>query len=301
MDAIVQFLRNALCCIKDWELFPEFGLHDASMSAKFFSSVPDPINLTTPLEYLICITQFYAFVSGSISGLKMLTSRRYQRLEQLLVIWEETKKDGDKTAQRIISESLIKEMEKALRNLVVGICVFPIGFAFLWLAANSLHLTSTNLIGGLPALIHALTVMEVFLLPLLYFMWTDGAKYLVASKRILSLKKKLDLSNGRAFFEGAEVNAVTYSWVVSSWSPFWQSDDIDLSNQVQVEKSFANELKEIDANVKELSKKDGSKLGTNAANLMEASAWKSRREGQREYLCKYNLKGNKLHTQIFLT
>ena len=288
MDAIVQFLRNFLCCIKDLGLFPESRLYDESISVKFFHA-PEPINLTTPLEYLICITQFYAFASGVISGINMLTSRRYQRLERLLVIWGQTKKEGDKASQRIISESLIREMEKALRNLVVGLCVFPLGFAFLWLAANSLHITSTNWIGGLPALIHALEVMEIFLLPLLYFMWTDAGALLRASKRMLSLKKKIDHSNGQAFFEGGEVNAVTYNWLVPAWSPFWQTDDMDFSNQVQLEKLFATELKTIDANVKELSKTGGSKLGTNASFQIEIRAWKSYKEGQREYICKLYL------------
>lgn len=283
MDAIVQFIRNALCCIKDCQLFPDYGLHDATIPAKLFGdAIPEPINLTTPLEYLICITQFYAFVSGSIGGIKKISSRRYQDIEKLFNIWRETKKEGGKAAQRVIAESLLREMEAALRSLFVGMCVFPLGFSFLWLAANSLHITQTNWIGGLPALIHALTVMEIFLVPLLYFMYVDGKSYIKASNEVKEMKKHL--KNSKGYIADAQINAVTYKWLVPSWSPFWLANDINLSDQIQIEKAFAKELKEVEENVIELENKDGSKVGMAATLSMDSSAWKLKKEGEREFI-----------------
>ena len=57
MDAIVQFIRNALCCIKDLQLFEEYGIHDAKLSLQLIGGdIPEPFHKTTPIEYLICIS-----------------------------------------------------------------------------------------------------------------------------------------------------------------------------------------------------------------------------------------------------
>lgn len=283
MDAIVQLVRNALCCIMDWQLFEEYGIHDASIPAKLYSDIPAPIHQTTPLGYLICLTQFYAFVSNSISGFKLIISRRYQKLERLLEISKGTKIEDQLTAQRIIVESLIDDMEKAIRNIVVGICVFPIGVSFLWLTANSLHITETNWIGGLPALIHALTVMEVFMVPLLYFMWIDSIALGKKAEKILDTKKTVEVNRGH--IPSDKINAAVYAWLVATWQPFWKdADDIDLSDDVKLEKLFASELKEIEANVNEFAKEGGSKLGLNAAASLESASWRAKKEGQREFL-----------------
>jgi len=282
MDAVVQLLRNALCCIKDFQLFDEYGIHDATLPALLYSDIPAPIHQTTPLEYLICLTQFYAFVSTSKSGFNLMISRKYQKLERLLEIFKGAKIEDHSTAQRIILESLIQEMEAALRNIVVGICVFPIGVAFLWLSANSLHITETNWIGGLPALIHALTVMEVFLVPLLYFMWIDSSALVSKAKRMLDTKKIMEDSG---CISSEKINSIVYSWLVATWQPFWkEADGIDLTDEVKIEKLFSSELKEIETNIKEFGKEGGSKVGLDATTSLESASWRAKKEGQREFL-----------------
>ena len=79
---------------------------------------------------------------------------------------------------------------------MTGCCVLPLWIAFFWLFANSLHITTAaGWIGGLPLLIHALTVMEVALLPLLYFMTKD------ANTALRKAKKRSFLPRGKQMME----------------------------------------------------------------------------------------------------
>jgi len=287
MDAIVQFIRNALCCIKDLQLFEEYGIHDAKLSLQLIGGdIPEPFHKTTPIEYLICISQFYAFVSCSISGFKMMTSRQYQELEEVYEIWREASKKTEKSgiANRIVAQSIINEMEKAVRKVTVGICVFPIGISFFWLAANSLHVTEKSWIGGLPMLIHALTAMEIFLIPLLYFMWNDSFTQMKASKSMIELKSKLLKSKHNTVVED-DINATTYEWLVPSWSPFWKETQNSI-DPTSTEKALADELKKVEANIESLCRQKGesSVVGAAAISSLDVSSWKSRKEGQREFL-----------------
>ena len=69
MDSTVQLVRNTLCCVKDLDLFADTLLYDPSVI-----SMPEPLHETTPLQALIGVTQFYAFVSISIQGIKLLST-----------------------------------------------------------------------------------------------------------------------------------------------------------------------------------------------------------------------------------
>ena len=180
MDAIVQLVRNALCCIKDLQLFRDAGIHDAAQLP-----LPQPMDKTTRLEVLIGITQFYAFVSVSKSGwnlirsslaklestrrfLQKINARRRQQSQQ------RASSDADAVAMDLVLQRLGTDQRNAKRSLFVGVNVFCIGVPFFWLCANSFHVTETTWIGGLPALIHALTIMEIALVPLLYYMLADS-------------------------------------------------------------------------------------------------------------------------------
>ena len=85
MDAIVQFLRNALCTVKNFSLLSETFLYDAKVTAQYVT-LPSPLDRTTPLEVLISITQFYALVTVSLAGYKMITSGGVRKLQMISLL-----------------------------------------------------------------------------------------------------------------------------------------------------------------------------------------------------------------------
>jgi len=87
----------------------------------------------------------------------------------------------------------MKEVNGALRNAFVGICVLlPIGISFFWLFRyKSLHITEAEWVGSLPALSHALTVMKIALVPLLYFTLKDASSALKKAVDIRAMVEKI--------------------------------------------------------------------------------------------------------------
>lgn len=133
-------------------------------------------------------------------------------------IRDKQEKENKGTADRLIDASLVKEAMYALRSVFVGFIVFFIGLAFLWLTANSWHITETDWIGGLPALISALAVMELCLAPLLWYMWLDGNEQLAKAKRMDILAEKIIKDQWSSKDVGlSSVEAL------SGWLPFWDS------------------------------------------------------------------------------
>jgi hypothetical protein len=219
MDAIVQLVRNALSCVKDLQLFEGTFIHDASYTREFLSSLPDPLDLTTPLEAVISLTQLYACLSCTKSGFALMTKsigklRRILRLVQHRM----TNKHAWTDADRIVNESLLKEAKFALRFTFIGFLVFPTGVCFWWLFLNSWHITSVDWFGGLPALIHALTIMEICLFPLCYLMVVDGLEMFQKSKKT---KANLEsLQQGK--LEASKIGIATYE-TMTGWVPFWDA------------------------------------------------------------------------------
>jgi hypothetical protein len=129
-----------------------------------------------------------------------------------------TNKHAWTDADRIVNESLLKEAKFALRFTFIGFLVFPIGVCFWWLFLNSWHITSVDWFGGLPALIHALTIMEVNLIPLLYLMVVDGLEMFQKSKKT---KANLEsLQQGK--LEASKIGIATYE-SMTEWVPFWDA------------------------------------------------------------------------------
>jgi len=173
MDAVVQLIRNGLCCMKDLNIFPESIFYQSI----FPSSVVHPINETTVLEFCIGITQLYACVSVAVSGFTLFYNKGYKALQkQKLKKKKKEKKTTTTTLVSIQEQRYEKDITDCYRNMFIGFLVLCIGIAFFWLFANSLHITQTDWIGGLPGLIHALTIMEMALVPLLYFMISDSIR-----------------------------------------------------------------------------------------------------------------------------
>ena len=227
MDAIVQLIRNALCCVKDWELFSDSipMLYDPSLTNSVLQ-LPEIIDKTTPLEVIISVTQLYACLSCAYSGMKLAwkSTGKLKRIVRLLEGRLSTPLEGDSmvavASNRIVNESLIKEAKSAMRNTFVGLMVAPIGIAFFWLFANSWHVTEAGWIGGLVALIDALTVMEICLVPLLYYMIVDGFEQFSLFKET---EECIDVvSSGKDTFKPDFLNITRYEIMEPSWAPFFE-------------------------------------------------------------------------------
>ena len=270
IDAIVQLVRNGLCCIKDLQVGPSW-IHDPSVTAQYYR-FPEPLDLTTPLEIVICLCQFFAFVSVSKSGFGLMTNsgwyklRRVKRIMSLRAERQANSTDDGLSANaaatnRIIDQSLEKEQADACRCIFVGANVLAIGLSFFWLVCNSLHITQAGWVGGLPALIHALTAMEIGLAPLLYYMLKDGAAHMVRSQKIRKFRD--DLSAAISDKKGAEqlLEYESYCWIRSGgWSPYWEKPSMSLraGKKAQMEESAAldREVKHVQAFVDALTHGD---------------------------------------------
>jgi hypothetical protein len=265
MDAIVQLVRNGLCCIKDLDLLKNStSLYDASAVGMYYD-FPEPLNKTTPLEALISICQLYAFFSVTIEGYKLLSSSlgKLRRVERIIETRHPVKTDAD----RLVNASLVKEGMAALRGLFVGQNVLFIGVSFVWLFGNSWHVTETQWIGGLQGLIHALTVMEVCLVPLLYYMIKDARDQLLKAKRLEEL----------AAGNGPKKASLTMIELVHGYKPFWEEGVSPLAtvDSSKEEKQVEGEL----AKVKDLL---GKKMDPDMAKDLLATARVTRLEGYRE-------------------
>eukprot|EP00531_Pseudo-nitzschia_arenysensis_P012590 CAMPEP_0116125016 /NCGR_PEP_ID=MMETSP0329-20121206/5587_1 /TAXON_ID=697910 /ORGANISM="Pseudo-nitzschia arenysensis, Strain B593" /LENGTH=390 /DNA_ID=CAMNT_0003619031 /DNA_START=57 /DNA_END=1229 /DNA_ORIENTATION=+ len=305
MDAIVQLIRNALCCIKDLEIFSDTLLYDPSKTKELLMGVfsvelPEIVDKTTPLEVIISITQLYACLSCTKSGCMLAwnSAGKLKRIVRLLEsrLSQTAPADNSKhatTANRIVNESLVKEAKSAMRNVFVGILVAPIGIAFFWLFANSWHITETGWIGGIVALIDALTVMEICLIPLLYYMIVDGFAQL---KKVQETKEVMETVTTEKGFGPDYLNITRYEYMEPGWVPFFEEGLSPMGGA-----STDSETKQLEAETKQVqqtlglwfapAKDDGEKdakirkeaLG-NALGTMKKSLFGFSTKGYREFL-----------------
>lgn len=262
MDAIVQLIRNALCCVKDWNLFFDSipMLYNASHTQSAVKSflrfeLPEILDKTTPLEAIISITQLYACLSCAHSGFKLSWTSlgKLKRIVRLLEGRLSTPIDSSKStlnamaAHRIVNESLFKEARSAMRNAFVGFMVAPIGVAFFWLFANSWHVTEAGWIGGIVALIDALAVMEACMIPLLYYMLVDGFELF---GRIRRTKECIDVVGGgsrKEEFNVDYVNITRYEFMEPGWVPFFEegASPMEVSSK-EDSRNLAAETKQVE-------------------------------------------------------
>ena len=316
MDAIVQLIRNALCCVKDWELFSDSVpmLYDANHTNVALKSylkyeLPEYLDKTTPLEVIISLTQLYACLSCARSGIKLSWTSvgKLKRIVRLLEGRLSTPVDSNSssnalTAHRIVNESLFKEAKSAMRNAFVGLMVAPIGFAFFWLFANSWHVTEAGWIGGIVALIDALTVMEVCMIPLLYYMIVDGFEQL---RLFRQTKECIDVVSGsnKEKFKPDYLNITRYEFMEPGWVPFFEeaASPMEASSKNDDEfKNLAAETKQVeqtlnlwfspsaaDDNKDDDNEKDAKirkEAIDNAVSTMEKSLFGLNTKGYREFL-----------------
>jgi hypothetical protein len=315
MDALVQFLRNAMCCIKDLGLLQSTFLWDSKHTRHYYD-LPHPHDRTTPLEVLISLSQIYALISTSRSGWKLMMQSygKYQRITRLMDLNNNNnsnsnnsnqqealkQKDSNATetlekskANQLVQESLMKEGNSALRSLFIGFNVFCIGLCFFWLAGNSWHLTEAGIIGGLPALIHALTVMEICLLPILWCMLRDGGAQLSKSRRMQDLATSLLNKSSKALsLEQVELETFEH---VTEWVPEWNegqsprelNDASKEANLLQNEKSNVQKMLHELFSQQDSDEKEGKLQQARLrerAEALQTHSHVTRYEGYREYV-----------------
>jgi hypothetical protein len=236
MDAIVQFYREGLSCVKDLGLFqgeehdassPLSFIYDPSVTLRYYN-FPAPLHQTTPLEVFISLGQLYAVVSLVKTGWTTFATSigKMMRIQRLVetrkappVFQQRSTDDGKKDEMdRWIHASLVKEGMLAIRGMVNGFILFFIGFCFIWLFANSWHITETNWIGGLQGLIHAFTVMNIGLVPLLYYMWKDGHAHLAKAKGMENMVDRLRA--GTLKRHDLDLGSLE---TITGWKPFWEA------------------------------------------------------------------------------
>ena len=287
MDAYVQFIRNALCTGKNFNFLGGSFLYDPKVTAKYYD-FPSPLDQTTPLEVLISITQFYAFVSVTIAGYRMVTKSgmgKLQLINRLVNLRggapkkdDDKKKKDDKSseiAHRLVTQSLLDESDAATRSFFVGNNVLLLGISFFWLFANSFHVTSTEWIGGVTALIHALTVMEINLLVFLYYMVKDAGNYVRKSYAMHSFAESI--SAAKKLPSDSVLTVEQYSWLVDGWSPFWSDGSSSSSAE---EKMLTKEEEAVASKLVALSKS----VDQDTVNRIQAMSRIALFEGYREYV-----------------
>jgi hypothetical protein len=228
LTTIISLLRNGLCCVKDLNLFSSTALYDPSYTALLFPLPPPHLSQTTPLEFLIGIFQFYAVVAlirDGIQGIKRgrKLKRSVKDAELALSLYLPPSKFG--AAYRLVRQRLFEDAMLARKIVLEGFCVAVIGFSFIWMFANSFHVTPTNILGGYAGLIHALTAAEIALLILLYFMFVDACVKMKKSWRIKrDIIPKLEKSGGKLGSLVTEdfFDSCTYAWINNNgWDPYW--------------------------------------------------------------------------------
>jgi hypothetical protein len=286
IDPIVQFVRNFLCCIKDWKILSDSWLYDANVTAQYYD-LPEPMNQTTPLEAMISTVQLYVVWSGVPESWKLFWMS-YGKLNRIYRLMKKTQQSLVKNdADRLINASLKKEAVMALRSMFVGFNVFFISISFVWLAANSWHITETDWVGGLPALIHALTVMNVGLMPLLYYMYKDGNEQFVKARHMKAFSDKLK----RGQVSQADIQLSTFE-AMTGWLPFWDSgvglfDVIDTEKEVKLMNAESSKVQKMLDSITGSDKQESvvrTGLQKQQAIELDRIVRVTRLEGYREYL-----------------
>ena len=230
LNAIIQFIRNFLCCIKDTSYGEAKNhvlswLYDASLTnhwilALFQIKLVEPLHLTTPLEVLISITQFYVVCTGVPDAINSYI-QSYKQMNRIYRLIQSRQTAVVTThGERLVHASLIQEANMSIRSMIVAFNCFFISASFVWLSANSWHITKTDWIGGLPALIQALLIMNICLTPLLYYMYTDSIEYFQKALRIRLLCVKLRAGS----VTEADIGLTSLQALSETgWTPFWST------------------------------------------------------------------------------
>jgi hypothetical protein len=243
LNAIVQFIRNFLCCIKDISYGSQPNdkyyhyvswLYDTNITNQYIhdylhiQQLIEPLYYTTPLEAFISIAQLYVVVTGVPESIQRFIYSYQQMNRSLHLIQTRQKNIITNHAERLIHVSLLHEAYYCIRSMIIAFNCFFICISFIWLSANSWHITNTNWIGGLPALIHALTVMNICLLPILYYMYQDSLEYFRNAKRIQTFHQQLLSGSITNADIGLSAIQALYNY---EYIPFWSCNYTDTTSK----------------------------------------------------------------------
>merc|ERR1712151_2678 len=94
------------------------------------------------------------------------------------------------------------------------------GIGFFWLAANSIHITETEWIGGHSSFIHCLILMKMSLFVRLYFMIQNGNRKSETSKKMKSFS--IELKDSITMERMKKLDSHYFSWlhIYGIWVPF---------------------------------------------------------------------------------
>lgn len=294
LDVIVQFVRNGLCCVKDLNLLPDTDLWDPAFTAKFYT-LPGPyLSQTTPLEVLICITQLYASVTGLVQGWKMIfKSGLYKllRLNRVAVALADlnAKKDDKKkedevtvAGRKIVTASIMEEADNALRETFVGLAIFLIGITFIWLSANSLHITEAKWIGGVPGLIHALEIAELSLIPILYYMYKDAKKAFKTADIFIEKRGKYLSRKNDDKLKNEWLSFSNYTMIVNpDFEPFWREGAKTSADRDAEAKMLEKAVEGVESDLKKVNAKDYVLVDEAKGDEIDVSVKTTRMEGYR--------------------
>lgn len=285
MDTIVQFVRNALCCVKDLKLFYSSPLYDPSF-VHIFYKMPEPyLSKTTPLEVFIGLTQLYAAIGLSILGIKLIFRQGLKKKLRLRRVNDLKKKNTklNKSTDVVVSSSIKEEADNANRSIFVGILVLGTGISFFWLFGNSLHITEWGVIGGVAGLVNSITAAEIFMIPLLYFMVNDGLSGIKKCGKIISL---VDSVKGKKHkdMKGDWIALDTYTMFLAKdgFAPFWVEPPSSRADINAEEKMFEKEVGIITKNITVVS--SDTILSDDRAEELHVEARSSKLYGYRELL-----------------
>jgi len=319
LDAYIQFLRNALCTVKNFNILGNTFLYDAKVTTQYYT-LPSPLDETTPLEVIIALTQFYAFIAISLAGYRMITLSGINKLNLLsrlanirvdeATMNELKSREEDKTgggdvvvkktkttraeddaavitevASRLISQNIfINENDAATRSVFVGVNVFAVGIAFFWLFANSFHVTSAGWIGGVANLIHSLEVMEICLLVFLYYMGKDAVRAVRRSKQMAIFVTRINSSRTRSrrlsLHDVKSITVEEYDWLVGGWTPFWTNSTTSSSDSSIETRLLSKEEEVVTSNLTSFTRRIDDDVIDNILARSRISLF----EGYREYI-----------------
>jgi len=206
--------------VKSLGIFSHTALYDPSYTALYYK-LPPPLDQTTPLEVLISVTQLYAVVTVTLSGYRLLLREGLLKRSYLTRVLALLPPDNELLKRRVRND-----LSLSLRNALCGSCVTVIGLSFVWLLANSYHVTATEWIGGTEGLIRALEAMEAGLAVLLYYMLQDARE---------KAKKALRIQRG-------DVEEEWYA-EAEGWVPFWEEGvDDGVEHGIQTDIKALNQI-----------------------------------------------------------
>lgn len=187
-----QLLRNFLCVVK--ALLPASSF----LLRPLFSLAPAPLNEVNGLEYAIAITQLGAVVFNIVACYTDMIQgyREYLRSCKSLVALDKLSIHGGTVGSgeyTVLKHALQSDLKVGNVRFWIGVCEFFIGCAFTFLMANSLHLRSPS--HPWP-LIHAVTVMEMCMIYILWIMWEAVIKQMSKGVKLSELAVRLKQAQG---------------------------------------------------------------------------------------------------------